>query len=143
MAKVDVTRETCETDRMSRKHIFCVNGDPAFLDLLRELFQDANYNVTTTNFVPRTFEQVEALRPDLIVVDLVIGEYAGFDLLEQLTLHAATNGIPVVAVSTMDHLLEYAQNNAERYGTNRYRVKPLDIKDLLETVDEILGVYDR
>jgi hypothetical protein len=39
---------------MARKHIFCVNSSPTFLDLLRELFQDERYNVTTTNFVPHT-----------------------------------------------------------------------------------------
>lgn len=128
-----------ETDRMRRKHVFCVNGDPAFLELLRELFQDARYNVTTTNFVPRTFEQVEALHPDLIIVDLVIGERAGFDLLEELTVHATTHEIPVIAVSTMDHMLEHARSNAEKYGPNLFQAKPLDVEELLNTVNELLN----
>ena len=41
---------------MERSHIFAVNGSPDFLDILRELFQQEQYNVTTTNFVPGTFE---------------------------------------------------------------------------------------
>lgn len=127
-----------ETDRMKRKHIFCVNGDPAFLDLLRELFEDERYNVTTTNFVPRTFAQVEALHPDLIIVDLVLGEQAGFDLLEQLTIHATTNDIPVIAVSTMDHLLEHARSNSVKYGPNLFQAKPLDVEELLHTVSKVL-----
>ena len=139
MTMVDTIRHGVEAERMARKHIFCVNGEPAFLELLRELFQQANYNVTTTNFVPRTFEQVEALQPDLIVIDLVIGEVAGFDLLEQLTFHATTRNIPVIAVSTMEHLLEHARSNSDRYGENQYQVKPFDINELLRTVDEMIS----
>ena len=45
----------------SRKHIFVVNGTPAFLNLMRDLLQDERYNVTTTNFVPRSYEQIAAL----------------------------------------------------------------------------------
>jgi hypothetical protein len=57
-----------------RKHILVVNGDPAFLEMVRELLQLYDYNVTTTNFVPRTFRQIEARRPDLVIIDLVIGQ---------------------------------------------------------------------
>ena len=54
---------TAETTQMARQHIFAVNGSPDFLDLLRELLQDERYNVTTTNFVPATFAQIDALQP--------------------------------------------------------------------------------
>jgi DNA-binding response OmpR family regulator len=80
--------KTSERDAMSRKHVFCVNGDPVFLDFVRELFQDANFNVTTTNFVPDTFDAIGALKPDLLIIDLVIGRSAGFELLENLAADA-------------------------------------------------------
>ena len=38
----------------SRRHIFVINGASAFLNLMRDLLQDERYNVTTTNFVPRS-----------------------------------------------------------------------------------------
>jgi hypothetical protein len=47
-----------------RKHIFAINGAPEFLNIVRDLFQDEGYNVTTTNFVPNSFEQIAALAPD-------------------------------------------------------------------------------
>lgn len=63
--------------QMRRQHIFAVNGSPGFLEILRELLQAEQYNVTTTNFVPSTFDQVRALQSDLLVVDLAVGERAG------------------------------------------------------------------
>ena len=49
-----------------RKHIFAINGSPDFLNVIRDRFQDEGYNVTTTNFVPNSFEQIAALDPDSV-----------------------------------------------------------------------------
>lgn len=59
-----------------RKHVFVINGAPAFLNLMRDLFQSESYNVTTTNFVPNSFSQIEARQPDALIVDIVIGQEA-------------------------------------------------------------------
>src|SRR5690554_1063582 len=92
-----------------RKHIFVVNGAPEFLNLMRDVFQEERYNVTTTNFVPRSFDQIAALQPDALIVDIVAGQQAGWDLLERLHAEAATTGIPVIVVSTNPQLLEKAR----------------------------------
>ena len=88
-----------------RKHIFAINGAPEFLNIVRELFQEEGYNVTTTNYVPNSFDQIEALRPDALIVDIVVGQSAGWELLEQLHADAETAGIPVLVVSTDPRLL--------------------------------------
>ena len=79
-----------------RKHIFAINGAPEFLNIVRELFQEEAYNVTTTNYVPNSFEQIHALPPDALIVDIVVGQSAGWELLERLHAEAETNGIPVL-----------------------------------------------
>ena len=128
-----------EAARMGRKHVFVVNGEPAFLDLMRELFQDERYNVTTTNYVPRTFDQVAALRPDLLLVDVHVGESSGWDLLERLHAEAATAGIPVVVASTSPRLLGRAREEAARYGGRAYFAKPFELDELLRVVEELIG----
>lgn len=125
-----------------RKHIFVINGAPAFLNLMRDVFQDARYDVTTTNFVPRSFEQIEALQPDALIIDIVAGQAAGWDLLERLHAGVSTAGIPVLVVSTSSRLLEEAQEQAVRFGTHRYLVKPFDLDDLLAAIAEMIGVAE-
>ena len=61
-----------------RKHVFAINTSPEFLNIVRELFQEEGYNVTTTNFAPNSFAQIEALRPDALIIDIAIGEQAGW-----------------------------------------------------------------
>ena len=122
-----------------RQHIFVINGAPDFLNLMRDLFQMESYNVTTTNFVPNSFDQIAALQPNAIIVDIVVGQSAGWELLEQLHAAAATTGIPVILVSTSPDLLERAQAQASRYGTHRVLVKPFDLDELLGMIREAIG----
>ena len=55
-----------EQTQMKRQHIFAVNGAPDFLEIVRQLLQEERFNVTTTNFVPETFDQIAALHPALL-----------------------------------------------------------------------------
>ena len=122
-----------------RKHIFAINGSPEFLNIVRELFQQEAYNVTTTNYVPKTFDQIAALEPDALIIDIVVGQSAGWELLERLHAAADTTGIPVLVLSTNPRLLAQAREQAERYGTHRYLEKPFDIDALLSSIREMIG----
>ncbi len=122
-----------------RKHIFAINGSVEFLNIVRELFQEEEYNVTTTNFVPNSFDQIAALQPDALIVDVAVGQIGGWELLEQLHAAAATNQIPVLVLSTSPQLLERAREQAERYGNHRYLDKPFDLDALLGNIREMIG----
>jgi chemosensory pili system protein ChpA (sensor histidine kinase/response regulator) len=122
-----------------RKHVFAINGSPEFLNVVRDLFQDEAYNVTTTNFVPNSFDQIAALQPDALIGDVAIGQTAGWELLERLDAEAATAGIPVLVLSTSPRLLEKAREQSERYGNHRYLDKPFDVEALLEHIRQMIG----
>ena len=87
-----------------RQHIFAVNQDPAFLDVVRMLLQEERYNVTTTNYVPRTWDQIAALQPNLLLIDLAPHSQVGWDLLERLHAEGITSRIPVLVTSTDRYL---------------------------------------
>jgi DNA-binding response OmpR family regulator len=125
--------------QMQRQHVFVVNGSVEFLDVVRELLQDEHYNVTTTNFVPRTFHQIETARPSVLVVDLCHGEEAGWELLTELRQEAATQQIPVILVSTSKQYLERAQVEHALWGGDRYLLKPFDLDELLQMIQELIG----
>jgi DNA-binding response OmpR family regulator len=137
MSSNDGARATPE--QMQRQHIFVVNGSAAFLDVVRELLQDERYNVTTTNFVTQTFKQIEISRPSLLIVDLIHGEMAGWDLLTELRHEAATRDIPVILVSTSERLLEKAETERVIWGGDRYFLKPFSFDALLQAIDELIG----
>ena len=137
MGSDDGARATPE--QMQRQHIFVVNGSADFLDVVRDLLQDEQYNVTTTNFVPLTFQQIEIARPSLLIVDLIHGEMAGWDLLTVLRKEAGTRDIPVILVSTSKQLLEKAETERVIWGGDRYFLKPFSLDALLEAIQELIG----
>jgi CheY-like chemotaxis protein len=137
MNSEDGARATPE--QMQRQHIFVVNGSADFLDVVRELLQDEHYNVTTTNFVPHTFRQIETARPSLLIVDLIHGEMAGWDLLAELRQEAATRDIPVILVSTSKQLLAKAEEEQVIWGGDRYFLKPFSLDALLQAIEGLIG----
>ena len=89
--------------------------------------------------MPKTFDLVVALEPDLIVIDLALRVRSGWDLLEHLHAAAVTIGIPVIVVSTDKEHLETAKGNTSLYGGQRFIGKPFNIDDMLGAVDELIG----
>ena len=90
-------------EQMQRQHIFVVNGSVDF-GCGAGVLQDEQYNVTTTNFVLQTFQQIEISRPSLLIVDLILGEMAGWDLLAELrqeadARHSGDPGLDLEAVA--------------------------------------------
>ncbi len=126
-------------DTRRNKHVFVINGSIDVLTLVRELLQEDEFNVTTTNFVPNTWDQIEALQPNLLMIDLVVGERAGWNLLERLHQQASTMNIPVIIFSTDSELLETAKVQREAFGGRRFILKPFDVDVLLEAVHELIG----
>lgn len=128
-----------EARQGQRQHIFAVNHDPEFLDVVRVLLQDERYNVTTTNYVPRTWHQIAALQPALLLIDLSPHSEAAFDLLAHLHAEGVTSRIPIVVTSTQPSLLERVQQEHDRYGGDKLITKPLDIDALLGAIRDLIG----
>ena len=126
-----------------RPHIFVVNGSPEFLEVVRLLLLDEHYRVTATNFLPETFDQIAALQPAVLIIDLVFGQRGGWNLLERLREEAATRQIPVVVTSTDARLLERAQVDFGRYGGQAFLASPMDVEDLLADIRSLLPAQHR
>ena len=130
---------SCDQTRMERQHIFAVDGAPDFLDIIREWLQGEDYNVTTTNFAPETFDQIAALDPALLIIDLVVGDRFGRDLLARVTDEARTQRTPVIIVSTNQQLLDEVQAGPPHLAEHRVLRKPFDLDELLRVVVELVG----
>src|SRR5688500_12753602 len=129
-----------ERRQTPRKHIFAVNSSPDFLLIIRELLEDEGYAVTTSEFEPNVFTRIVMRQPDALIIDVAVGETAGWELLERLHAEPATTGIPMLVTSTSAALLKQAHAQAARYGSHRsFLTKPMDLGELLVTVRQMTG----
>jgi CheY-like chemotaxis protein len=128
-----------EREQAQRKHVLVVNGHPPFLELLRVVLQDAQFNVTTTNYVPHTFDLITALAPSLIIVDLIHGQQAGWELLERVHADPVTSEIPLLLISAYPGMLRHAKQKVPRYGSHPTLHSPFHVAELLEAVQGLIG----
>jgi signal transduction histidine kinase/DNA-binding response OmpR family regulator len=79
-------------------------------------------------------ERAAELRPDLIILDLLLPDDDGWTVLRQLKADLRTRAIPVVLISVLD---EPAQ--AERLGAAALLLKPIDQRALEQTLRRVLA----
>ena len=77
------------------------------------------------------------VRPDLILLDVMMPRMDGLTALRELRAHAETEATPVILVSTRGELESLEAGYVS--GWNDYVTKPFDATELLEKVRSCLG----
>ncbi len=123
---------------VKQKHILVVNDAQEILDLLRTLLEDEGYRVSLYSYGPRDLEEIKEVAPDIIVLDLLIGEEDyGWQLLQKLHLDRDLASIPVVICTAAVRLVRELDGHLKAKGVHVV-IKPFDIDDLLCAVNSSL-----
>jgi two-component system phosphate regulon response regulator PhoB len=113
---------------MSKK-IIVVEDNHDILDMIAYILEDEGYEVVPSlNAEP--LNEVEQLKPDLVLLDDWLADGYGHDLCAKLKSNPATAHIPVILVSSIRNLAEVAT----KCSADGYLPKPFDIVDLLDKV---------
>lgn len=123
----------------ARQHILAVNDSVDVLTLLQELLEEEHYAITTATFPMTTFDQIVTLAPTLLILDLVDGHRAGWDLLVRVGSEASTRDMPTLVTSTSRRVLDAAQDRHAQVNGWHYLHKPFDLDDLLRIVSDVVG----
>ena len=116
--------------------ILVVDDEPVNLDLLEALLTPAGYRVRTASGAIPALTAVGQERPDLILLDLMMPGMSGFDVCEQLRVHPATAGIPVIIVSAVSQL--GGMERARTLAVDDFLAKPIQPAEVLERVEALL-----
>lgn len=118
-------------------HLFVVNDTPEILELFTNMFEAEGYRVTTDRFtieMGAMMTRIRDLRPDLIVLDFLIGgESQGWQLLQLLRMDRETRDIPVVVCTAAVAVVTDLQPHLDEMGV-AVVLKPFDIDHLLGVI---------
>ena len=95
------------------------------------------WRLTVANSGAQALQAVLTERPDLLILDMHLGDMTGFDLVDLLDADPATRGIPKVALSA-DAMPDRIHAAKER-GFLAYITKPLNVAQLLQCLEEELS----
>jgi CheY-like chemotaxis protein/anti-sigma regulatory factor (Ser/Thr protein kinase) len=79
--------------------ILAVDDEPANLDLIQALLEPAGFGVLRASGGREGIEIARSQLPDLILLDLMMPEVTGFDVVESLRADQATRQIPIMVLT--------------------------------------------
>jgi DNA-binding response OmpR family regulator len=119
---------------MDDRRVLVVEEDPGVRALIVELLVDAGYTVLEASRGAGGLHLAVEQSPSLVVVNDVLPDMSGLDMLEQLRRRRLTREIPVVLVSG-----RFQQLSVEESAADRVLPLPFDIDVLLTHVEQLAG----
>ena len=121
-----------------RIDVLYVEDDPVNAELVRQVLQmRPAVTLRVAGSGAAALAAVRAQPPDLVLIDMNLGDMSGALLARRLRGDAATRGIPLVALSA-DALPEQIAS-AMASGIEGYLTKPVDFHELLRLIDRSVG----
>jgi two-component system, OmpR family, response regulator len=115
---------------MNSKLILVVDDDTAILDMLAELLSYEGYEVVTSSEGSVAVARAASEPPALILLDLMMPEMSGWQVIDALRASPRTGAIPVVLMSARRDL----PATATELNVATFLEKPFDLDDLLGIV---------
>jgi DNA-binding response OmpR family regulator len=107
------------------------------LQIISRILRTNGFEVMVERNGKDALDRARESHPELIVMDVMMPEMSGTEVLEKLRESAHTSRIPVILLTAM------AQNddviNGYRIGADYYMTKPYTSKELLNGVRLVLG----
>lgn len=117
---------------MSPNLILVVDDDAAILELIAQVLNEEGYRTITANGGRSAIAQARARLPRLIVLDMMMPEVNGWQVITELRTFPQTRAIPIILLSAQRDLSAIAAG----LGGIDYLEKPFDIDDLVGRVQK-------
>jgi CheY-like chemotaxis protein len=111
--------------------ILVVEDDPGLRSLFVQVLTDQGYAVETAGHGRAALDRLEAWRPDLILLDMMMPVMDGRAFREAQLAHPDWRDIPVIVISATSGFL----HEEETLGARAILGKPFEFDELLELVE--------
>jgi len=116
--------------------ILIIEDNTDIAELLKDLMLKEKFEVTVCHDGLQGTEFTHKLRPDLILLDLMLPAGGGFYVLEKVKLSLHTKAIPIVVLTASKDTAH--RNKAMQLGVNAFIEKPYDPQALVSTIRGLL-----
>lgn len=106
--------------------VLVVDDDPATVDVLNRYLTQEGFMVETASDGEEGYRRADEIRPDAIIMDVVMAGMNGWDALAQLKANPELANIPVIMLTIVEE-----KDRARQLGAAEYLTKPIDQKRLI------------
>jgi DNA-binding response OmpR family regulator len=126
---------------MSTPRILVADDDSTIRRFIVTLLADRGYEIHEAADGEQAFKAAERVKPDLMLLDLIMPFRDGFDVLQDLKHDPETQRIPIIIMSVKDREEEIVKGLT--LGAEDYVVKPFHSLELVARVKKILDRESR
>lgn len=119
------------------KHILLIEDDTILRENTAELLELAGYEVNTAPDGKKGVDEALQQKPDVIVCDIMMPELDGYGVLEALSGHAETRGIPFIFLSAKTERGDVRKGM--EMGADDYLTKPFEEEELIGAIESRLA----
>src|SRR5215208_4828104 len=119
------------------KTVLIIEDESDAAELFAEMMRVSGFRVLKTSSSTPAITLITTEKPDLIILDIMMPEVSGLDILRQMRGDPALVSVPVVVVSAKSMPADI--KNGLEAGASIYLTKPVGFLELKEAVERALG----
>lgn len=122
---------------MEERRVLLIEDEPNIIEAIRFILSRDGWRVDTHADGETAMDAIQRRAPDLIILDVMLPNRSGYDILQELRRTAATSSVPVLMLTARGQKKD--RELAEKLGANRFMTKPFSNGEILSTVRELAG----
>ncbi len=119
------------------KKVLLIEDEPNITEAIRFILSRDGFAVDTHADGSTALDAIRARAPDMVILDVMLPNRSGFDILRDLRADAPLRDLPVLMLTARGQKRD--RELAERYGASRFMTKPFSNADVLASVRELTG----
>ena len=120
--------------------VLIVDDTPANIGVIAVNLEECGYRVLVAQDGEEGLQRAEFVRPDLILLDVMMPKMDGFEVCRRLKMQVNTRDIPVIFMTARAESDDKV--NGFKVGAVDYVTKPLQIDEVIARVDAQLRLSD-
>jgi len=117
--------------------ILSIEDDPEMSGLIQLIFERKGHRVIGARRGELGLELIKSLKPDVLLLDLMLPDIDGWDLYYQMKNDKELSRVPIIIVSAKNEEQD-AANGLRVIDNDRFIQKPFEVKELVDTVTHML-----
>lgn len=119
------------------KRILIAEDEPSIVLSLQFLLGEAGYDVITASNGSDAVALAERHKPDLLVLDIMLPVVDGFQVCRTLRANPELRSMRILILTARGR--EHEVERGMALGANAYVTKPFGTRELMKTVEQLLG----
>ena len=121
----------------NKKTIMVVDDNPDIITIVRTILEGKGYGVLSATSGPELLNMLKTQKPDLIILDIMMPEMDGLEVLSRLKGLTETATIPVILLTAKVQYEDVL--GGYKLGADYYITKPFTSTQLVNGINLLLG----